>query len=584
MKKINIITFLFLLVFSSLKVSAEVFTLGSCNHKIASGNGYGSDSSGEIAAAMYVPASRLVTLAGNRISRIDVGLISRINVREMTVWVRKSLDGQNLASGFIERGSLGWNEVTLNNPYEIEKDCPGLYIGFNYANTGSSHPVSFTGAAGDFTSYLRTSANGKWEDMSSKGSLSLEAIVTGDNLPLYDLALLSGSVFPNPNAGENAYTVSGKVYNMAMRPVSGFELTVSKGNDKVGTLSIPLTVAPGESSKFSGDFISESDLKGDVMLTLESLFDGADADNSNNNFTASISFPRNVLLEEFTTERCSNCPDAAEAIHKILNSDFQYAPNVVMVCHHAGYGTDWLTRECDTDLIRMYGSADQTFAPAAMFNRLPTFRKGLQMDKEEPIVGLRSEKDITDCITEAMKIPAHAMVGLTVKDVHESDENTTVEVEINVIADDDFNLSNPTLVFYTLEDNIEAERQAGAESGFKHNHVIRTDNGVFGENIEISNGKFNHTYTVTIENSWKKEDISFVAFVVNYDAENNNNNIVENVSSTPFIIDPSGISIISNEIPVETARYDLWGHRINDPVKGLNIIVYSDGFIKKVFN
>lgn len=585
MNKIKVLLLAFLIALPALRIDAETFTLGSCDHKIASTNGYGSDTAGEIAAALFIPSSRLKTLAGNKITRIDVGLISRINVREVTVWVRKSLTGDNLASGNIERGKLGWNEVILEKPYTIEEDCPGLYIGFNYANTGSSHPVSFIGDCGDYTSWLKTSAGSAWEDMTSKGSLSIEAIVSGESLPKYNLALVSGEISPDPSNGDNSYLVSGTVTNLAVRNITGFRLAVKDGEVTVGATDIRLDVAPGAKASFSAPVQADKRLSGEVTLTIESVFEGEDVDMSDNSLPARVEFTRNVLIEEFTTENCPNCPEGARMVHSVLDSDPLYSVHVVPVCHHSSVGTDWLTRDCDAELLWMYGSSGQVYAPAAMFNRNPTFKKGLTMEKEEPIVALRSEKDIESCIKTCLEVPAHAMIGIQVGDIVETGEESTVEVSVTVLTDAEFAMAYPTLTFYTIEDNIKARYQEGAGTDYIHQHVIRTDNGTWGEPISFTDGSWKKSFTVTIDPTWKKADLSFVAFIANHDSENVNDNLVENVSSAPLkkVSVPSEIEeAVNNQEVIEVLRYDALGNRLSSPAKGLNIVVFSDGSTKKI--
>lgn len=581
MKKI-IFTLIGLLLASGFTANAaDSFTLGACGHKIAGGNGYGSDTAGEIAAALYVPASKLQSLAGNYISRVDVGLISRINVRELNIWVRKDLNGADLATGYIERGILGWNEVTLNEPYLIENDSPGLYIGFSYANAGSSHPVSFIGDAGDYTCWARSSAGGKWEDMTAKGALSLEAIVTGASLPQYDLALLSGTISPDPASGEGIYTVAGSVSNEAMKKVSGFYVTLSAEGYTGPEREVKLDVEPGEKKNFVMTYEAGAKLSGDVTVTVSGLIDGKDANPANNSIASKVAFVRNVLFEEFTTEMCSNCPGAAEEINSLMKKHNHYDGRVIMVCHHSAFYTDHLTRDCDTDLVWMFNGSP--FAPSAMFDRQPIFMKGLNKDRLEPIVGIRSGQDVEDCIEEAMKQPTHAVVGVKVVS---SDDNTAV-VEVSILTDDEFSLSNPILTFYALEDNLKAIRQSGAESAFTHNHVIRYDNGGWGEPVAFEDNAFSKRFTIDLDPSWKREDLGFVAFLSERDEENVNNNVVENTAFTSLIVKNPDAGITDAEVNADAypvAYYDLTGRRLDSCPAGVAIIVFSDGSAKKILN
>lgn len=585
MKKIPFLisTAIFIAANAGQAIGAETITLGSCNHEIAKGNGYGRDNAGEIAAAIHIPASRLVSLAGNFISRVDVGLISRINVREITAWVRPSLDGANLATGTKERGAAGWNEIILDTPYLIEEDCPGLYIGFTYTSSGTSHPVSILGEAGDYTPWLKVTDDQGWQDMAQKGALSLEAIVTGDRLPQYDLHLLEGHVYPDLQGGDCHYTVTGKVTNLALRDISGFKVRLSDSAGTTAEADVPTRVKNGETVAFTASALADGQFQGNITFAIPELNDGPDADPTNNTVETSLSFPRTVLIEEFTTEKCPNCPKAAEMLHTLLE-DNRYAGRAVPVCHHAGFGTDRLTRECDQELLWMYDMEGQAFAPAFMFDRQPIFEYGYTQERFEPIVAPRSQAMLSDCMEKCLSMPTHAMLSMRITDMTETQEGKTVTVEVTGMSDGTFSLENPTLTFYTLEDNVQASHQEGSgEEDYYHNHVIRTDNGAWGEAVTFTANSFRKQFSITLLPEWNSDNISFAAFIANRDSENVGNNIVENAAFIPFHDKTNTIYSTDTTAPSETCRYDINGVRLSSPVRGLNIIVYSDGSTKKVF-
>lgn len=560
---------------------AEEFVLGGCNHKVAT-NGYGSDGEGSIAAAMYIPGNKLRSLAGNDISRIEVGLSSRINVRNLNVWVRKSLDGENLAIATIERPAQGWNTVTFNSPYTIESDIDGLYVGYDYENSGSSHPASFIGNGSEYNSYLRIN-NGKWEDMSEKGALSIEAVVTGNNLPQYDLALITANIYPNMATAVNSYTVTGVVSNLALKDVKGFTFDVKVDGNTVGTAHISMVVEKGATRSFNYGIVTTAPLQVQAEVVISAVDGGQDADMTNNSAIAKVSFPKNVVVEEFTTERCVNCPNAANWFNNALNSDPTYRERVVPVCHHSAFGTDWLTRDCDTELLWLFNMDGQSFAPAAMFNRHSAFRKGLYQDKYEPIVALRSQSDFEDCIKSELQEVTHAMVGISIEEERMTDDGTEFDIKVSVITDEGFSLSNPVLVFYTLENEVQALRQEGASGTYYHHHVIRTDNGNNGENIDLTTGYFSKTYTVTLDPTWKRNNLYFAAFVANSDPTNVDNNMIEN-GAVLYLSDVAAVgSFISNTNVKELYRYDAQGVRHEGEFNGINIVVYSDGTVKKIY-
>lgn len=463
--------------------------MGYCEHKIASSGGYGADAAGEISGCIVLPQSKLQSLIGNSIARIDVGLISRINVRDLTVWVRSTMDGENLASATIARGQLGWNEVRLDTPYPITPETGNLYIGFTYANQGSSHPVSFVNRGRKATSFFRSTAGSSWQDMKEAGNLSIEAIIEGQNLPPYD---------PSYNSSVDA---------SARR--------------------------------------------------------------------------RNVLLEEFTTERCPNCPRGAELLHNVLGAKDDYRTRVIPVCHHSAFGTDDYTQDCDTEILSLFNDNGQTFAPAFMFNRLPMFDSPLVEGQKDNVTSTDTQSAFVHHIEEILNSETHATVSIHVDAI----EDNTVTLTIGIEQDGEYKAQNPRLTLYTTEDDVYCRLQAGPDGNitdYRHNHLIRTYNSSWGDEVAFENNQWSHTYTITIEDGWKKEDLHFVAFVSNYDADNSLNNAVENAASIDYNTAVNGVETILTDDNTVVARYSLDGTLITTPQKGINIVRYSNGTTQKV--
>ena len=581
MKKI-IFAFLALLSVVGMR-AADAYTLSYCEHKIASSGGYGADNAGEIAGAIFVPQTKLKSLVGNQISRIDVGLISRINVKEMTVWVRRSLDGENLAEATIERGALGWNEISLDKPYTITAEGDGLYIGFNYKNSGSSHPVSFVGTGAKGLSFFKATATEAWHDMADKGNLSLEAVVTGSSLPMYDLSLDRASITPNIALGQTGYTVTGVVSNVAMKDVTGFTLRMENASGFSQRVKVSQLVKSGQSAAFKADFVADVQLTGMVNVTIESLVDGADANMDNNSLTAGVAFLRNVVVEEFTTERCPNCPPAANAFHATLESGESFVSRIVPVCHHAGFNTDGFTRQCDKDLLFLFNDAGTTYAPAFMFDRRPIFNSRYKSGEKDNVAPLNEKAELVECIEEVLNMPTHALVGISVNDVRETEAGTELTFEVSVMADDEFNVKNPVLTVYSTEDDVKAKKQEAADGDFYHQHLIRTDNGTWGDEVTFTDHVFTKTYTITLDKAWNREKMHIVAFVSNHDATNPLNNAIENAASVDVYDVVTGIcnTVTSSEATV-IGRYNISGQRASRGQKGIQILKLSDGRSVKV--
>ena len=81
-------------------------------------------------------------------------------------------------------------------------------------------------------------------------------------------------------------------------------------------------------------------------------------------------FPRTVLLEKFTSERCTNCPAADETIHDMIESFSEdERARFAMVCHHSGYKYDDFTLECDKEYEWFYNNNGAIYAPALLLDR-----------------------------------------------------------------------------------------------------------------------------------------------------------------------------------------------------------------------
>ena len=129
-------------------------------------------------------------------------------------------------------------------------------------------------------------------------------------------------------------------------------------------------------------------------------------------------FNRKVFIEEFTTEKCVNCPRIAGWLHNVLEKK---GDKVDVVCHHAGYYEDWLTLPADKEYLWLFGPKG-TFAPALMIDRVAF------AEQEYPTVCPISEDEIADQID--LRLGEISTARLTV-DCDRFDSDAT-ELTVNV--------------------------------------------------------------------------------------------------------------------------------------------------------
>ena len=563
---------------------AQTLTLGYCNGEVSTETNWGGQGTGNTSAAIYVPASMLGNLTGGEIQTIRAGMSTRLNIDELYVWVRSSLTGENLAEGKLNRKQTrvqqGWNEVDLNEPFVITGE--GIYIGYTYHHKSLARAVSIVGTTPAETAFYQEYEDAAWQDMSSEGAISIEAIVSGSALPQYDLSLTKVSITPDLANGLTAYAVKADVANVATNSVKGFSITLSGGGIDDVTKHVSQTVESGKQATVSFSFVASSAINASEPITATiSAIDNADDENQENNTVAAsfAAFQRNVLLEEFTTERCPNCPSGAERMNAALHSNADYADRVSVVCHHSAFGTDDFTQTCDEDFVWFFNEGGQAYAPAWMINRQGRYDQNVASTGEkQAIYWFTESNELISELDQELALPTHVMLGAKAYA-----EDGKVHVNILGVRDANFNLPNALLTVYVTEDNITGKQQShdGVINPYQHQHVIRAYNSTWGDAINWEGDTFTANYTFDLDNDWKLKDMKVVALVANYDADNNLNCAVEN--STAALVEtevpdmPTSISMTSTPNTLHpTAIYDLQGRMVYRGYEGTKVRGYEN--------
>ncbi|MDY3851427.1 MAG: Omp28 family outer membrane lipoprotein [Prevotella sp.] len=221
---------------------------------------------------------------------------------------------------------------------------------------------------------------------------------------------------------------------------------------------------------------------------------------------------RAVLIEDFTAQRCVNCPDATDEIERLQE---QYGKeNVIAVGIHSG---DLAKELKDGKLVPLplwtetgqeYYNAQSIInfgQPTAIINRVDGW--GLAPGKWSDVVGkmLETESPVTINIVNRY-----------------NDRMKTATINIEIMSNETF--QNKHLQVWLVEDKVKGLQEMKnnvTKDDYIHNHVFRTAvNGTWGEAIHIEKGvatKTNHQ--LTLKEDWKVEDLSVVAFVYDKDEE-----------------------------------------------------------------
>lgn len=214
-----------------------------------------------------------------------------------------------------------------------------------------------------------------------------------------------------------------------------------------------------------------------------------------------IESKRNVLIEDFTGQMCTNCPDGHRTITSLKE---QYGSQVIAVGIHAGnFGI--AEGKFPTILGLMQPEGDE-YANNAKVEKYPS----AVIDRRSDPLAL---SEWASNVREAFKRDCNLNIKLTAKiDGDKIDIHSTFEQSENISG---------KYQIWVTESNIVALQVDNGKtiSDYVHNHVYRTYvNGKQGEDISLSANVFSDlNHSIDIKDNWNREHLSIVAFVYNND-------------------------------------------------------------------
>lgn len=212
-----------------------------------------------------------------------------------------------------------------------------------------------------------------------------------------------------------------------------------------------------------------------------------------------VTAKRAVLLEEFTGQRCSNCPDAHEAI-KMLKE--QYGEALITVGIHAGnFGIAEGMSSKITGLMQPEGDEyaikwDVQTYPSGVINRASG---AIGMDAWAASIRAELEKE--------------SPLSIELSATNNSEDNS---IEISTIVKPSSDVVGK-LQLWVVESGIVAMQLNGRTtiSDYVHDHVYRASvNGTWGEDVSLSDNiyeEFNHS--ISVKDNWNVDNLEIVAFV-----------------------------------------------------------------------
>lgn len=407
----------------------------------------------------------------------------------------------------------GWNEVFFDKGVTIEKRKP-YTIGYEYDNPSQDNHYLMLADGNTKASNVASMVGNNGHDplsvTSELGCFYQQMIIKGDFPEKYNNVELSNLKIGLVAIDKKIIPFQFTLRNTGLNKIESYSGSVYLNNNKVKDFSGELSVNPLDSINIVENKVEASN--GDSLKIVLNTINGKDVFYSLKTRIENVlqyAFERTVLLEEFSTENCSQCPSGIKALNQVLSED-KYKDRFVAISHHVGYKEDRFTLPESHALLALYGE-DYTFAPAFTLDRISSL---ISENNPYPIHKIGSYNQNVKYFDEALTRPSLALVNLeTNTDV--KNKKVSFKVSGEVIKDH-IDLDNCYLNVYVVEDKIISTEQKGTgKQPFELNGVLRqfiTPQDGMKMNIS-KDGTFSYDGSFDIPEQWWSDHLRIVAFL-----------------------------------------------------------------------
>lgn len=464
----------------------------------------------------------------------------------------------------------GWNSVLFDTPLPIT-DEP-FYLGVQaYETIGTPYPLMAYAHVNVPQACIVNLAKQGWEVFPDRGTLLIEAILSDEaEAALALTAYAQNTTHPQTVAPDADFRGGLYIHNFSSQTVENVELTMQGEGAAVPTsrtLQLPSPIPP------RGSIVIDTDLRAGStegtavqwQATITAV-NGTPAQAGRPGITPLFvtrdNFLRTPLIEEFTSQRCINCPQMAYFLEKALQ---QYEGSTVYVSHHSGFAEDVFTTQPDREATYLFGGYENEYNPAITYNRA-------MLEGESTVIqGIRdmSPTPYLEAIAAAAAMPAMAEVVI---------EPAESEVTVHGRVARDLVQTPLYLSCYLVEDGISAEtyRQTGLEGDpdapadlkevFRHNGVIlhHFTQQAGGDLLDVqADGTYRVTYPTAQPQGFGGTRRRYVAFVHRINKTDLRENYVLNAAQ---VVDGAdGVQDLFTKPTTRVAPsgcYDLTGRRV----------------------
>ena len=222
----------------------------------------------------------------------------------------------------------------------------------------------------------------------------------------------------------------------------------------------------------------------------------------------SVEGKKNVLIEDFTGQKCSNCPLAADKVAELQG--IYGHDRVIAVSIHGGGLSVSEESNPKVGLANAQGNAYNTYWG------VESWPSGL-IDRSSGLLDYMSwQAEVIKRFMQDVK----ADINISALTYDEASRQLSFDVEVENL--DAATVSGKLQVWLT-ENNIvrsqtlPAEVGGGTDRNYVHKHVFRASvNDPFGDAVTVSAGETHkQTFTYTLKDNWVAENMAVVAFIYN---------------------------------------------------------------------
>ena len=465
----------------------------------------------------------------------------------------------------------GWNDILFDEPLVIGDDP--IYLGVQaYETIGTSYPlVVYTPAIVPHSCFINIGKT-SWEEYTDRGTPLILALVEDEAAACFErTAYAQTTTHPQTVAPDRDFEGELYIHNFTSEPIQSVEIAMQGEGASSPTLR---TITLPEPLPAYGSTIVSAQLRaGTAESTTASWMasvtkvNGQEAQPGRPGITKLYvtydNFIRTPLIEEFTSQRCVNCPQMAYFLEKALQ---EYQGDYVYVAHHSGFAEDVFTTQPDREILYVFGGYQNEYNPAIMYNR------AILEDENQIIRGVRdmSPQPYRQALALAAEMAAMAEVNI---------ESVNGQVTVSGRVARDLAGKPLYLSCYLIEDGIstdkypqlgmnDADAPSDLKDVFRHNgvilHYFTTD--AIGDLLNVeANGSYSVTYPMVEKDGFGGTARRLVAFVHKVNKDDPYDTYVLNAAEM-HLDDEDGInSIVNGQWTMdneEAAIFDLSGRRI----------------------